>query len=276
VNYASINGAEWSYEWRGNEALPVLALLHGFAGTRRTWDALLPHIAADFHLLLIDLPGHGGTPLPERDITLRELGMSLGETISALSGGAAMICGYSMGGRVALHTALFFRQAVSALILLGASPGIEDPHERKERRQSDHKLAENILQSGSEWFADYWGQLALFASQKNLPESIQKRLRESRVACDPHGLAYCLRNFGTGEQEFLGSELHRLSCPMLLMAGALDEKFARLNQYMLSAIGTTNVRAVEILSAGHAGHVENPQAVAREIISFSENLRIES
>jgi 2-succinyl-6-hydroxy-2,4-cyclohexadiene-1-carboxylate synthase len=270
----SCHGIEWNYEWRGRESLPALALVHGFAGSLGSWDDLIPRLEPRFRLLLVDLPGHGATPIPRAAMSLVELGTALGDFVMRVSDGGVILCGYSMGGRVALHTALFFPQAVRALVLIGASPGIEDERERGERRTSDHELAEKILASGIEWFADYWGQLALFASQKNLSLETRRKLRAARLACDPNGLAYCLRNFGTGEQEFLGGELRRLSFPVLLMAGALDEKFSSLNRYMVGAIGTSGVQMKEIPQAGHAAHLENPQAVAREIILFAENLRI--
>jgi 2-succinyl-6-hydroxy-2,4-cyclohexadiene-1-carboxylate synthase len=273
MKHGSESGIAWSYEWRGRDNLPVLMLVHGFAGSLRSWDDLIPHLELHFRLLLVDLPGHGGTPVPERAMTLRDLGAALGEFVRSVADGAAMMCGYSMGGRVALHTALFSPEAVSALVLIGASPGIEDARERKERQASDQALAEKILANGIAWFADYWGSLPLFALQESLPPNVLSKLRASRLACDPQGLAYCLKNFSTGEQDFLGRELHRLSCPVLLLAGALDEKFSHLNHYMAAAIGTAAVRVVEIPDAGHAAHIENPQAVAREIISFAEHFR---
>jgi 2-succinyl-6-hydroxy-2,4-cyclohexadiene-1-carboxylate synthase len=266
---------EWKYEWHGREPKPVLTLVHGLAGSLRSWDDLTRHLERHFRLLLVDLPGHGGTLLPWRAMSLRELGMALGEFVRGVASGAVLMCGYSMGGRVALHTALFSSLAVRALILIGASPGIEDVHERRKRQASDQALVEKILANGVEWFADYWGSLPLFASQRRLPLNVQAKLRASRAECDPQGLAYCLKNFGTGEQEFLGRVLHHLSCPVLLMAGELDEKFSRLNHYMAASIGTRAVQVVEIPDAGHAAHIENAQAVAREIISFSENLRTE-
>jgi len=279
MKHTSEIGIAWNYEWRGRDDPPVLMLIHGFAGSLQSWRYLTPHLEPHFRMLLVDLPGHGSTPAPEKAMTLRELGIALREFVRSVADRAVVMCGYSMGGRIALHTALFSPQSVSALILIGATPGIEDVHDRKERHKSDHVLAEKILNNGVEWFADYWGSLPLFASQKMLPPDVQARLRAARLACDPQGLAYCLTNFGTGEQEFLARKLHRLSCPVLLMAGESDEKFSRLNQYMKAAIGTAAVHVVEIPNAGHAGHaahIENPVAVAREIVSFSETLRIGS
>ena len=55
---------DWHVEWHGPHGLPVLCLVHGFAGNLHTWDALLPELPTHFRLLLVDLPGHGKTPLP--------------------------------------------------------------------------------------------------------------------------------------------------------------------------------------------------------------------
>lgn len=262
----------WNYEWRGESDKPELVMLHGFAGSLSSLNDLASWLAPYFRLLLIDLPGHGGTPVPDTAINPRELGVSLGELLRNLSGQPAAWFGYSMGGRVALHTALYATDCVSSLVLLGASPGIEDPRERAHRQSTDQELADNIIKNGTEWFADYWASLPLFSSQKNLPDTVQRRIRRGRIACSPQGLAYSLRHFGTGEQHYLGSVLNRITRPVLLMAGELDQKFAQLNQLTAAAIGSDKVRQVTIPGAGHAAHIESPDVVAREIVSFTESL----
>src|SRR4051794_6896184 len=65
----------------------------------------------------------------------------IGELIAATRPGGALV-GYSMGGRLALHTVLHEPDRFAALVLVGVTAGIEDPHEREKRRQSDESLAE--------------------------------------------------------------------------------------------------------------------------------------
>src|SRR5437763_769890 len=56
--------------------------------------------------------------------------------------------GYSLGGRVCLQLALDRADLVERLVLVSASPGIEDPVQREQRRVSDCALAERIAQLG--------------------------------------------------------------------------------------------------------------------------------
>ncbi|MBU0508209.1 2-succinyl-6-hydroxy-2,4-cyclohexadiene-1-carboxylate synthase [bacterium] len=273
MRWVDVGGVRWHVEWRGHAENPVLAMVHGFAGSLRTWDALLPELETKYRVLLVDLPGHGDTPFPEKaDFALRDLWEALGKLLLELSPDPPLLCGYSMGGRIALHVGIHAPNFLHRLILIGASPGIESETERTARQLSDHKLAEDILLKGTEWFADYWATLPLFESQKRLPTDVQARLRDARIRCDARGLAYALERFGTGRQEFLAGDLHKLTCPLLLLAGALDEKFCASNRLIAAHCGSTSVHRLEILDAGHAVHIEKPSAVVREIIAFAELL----
>jgi 2-succinyl-6-hydroxy-2,4-cyclohexadiene-1-carboxylate synthase len=271
VAASSIN---WHIEWHGAPELPVLALIHGFAGSHHTWDFMIPELEEHFHLLLIDLPGHGKTPLPQESaFDLVRLGEALGQCISNAAEEPAFLCGYSMGGRIALHTALYFPEIVQSLALIGASAGISDLSEREQRRQKDNALAEQIRQNGVAWFTDYWAEQPVFASQKNLAEPIQQILKQARLQNDPEGLAYSLEHFGAGTQQDLHPRLFELSCPLLLMAGSQDKKFCQQNWGIEQfAGGNVPVTRVEIHGAGHAAHVEAPDLVAQALIEFCSNL----
>src|SRR5690606_28395101 len=53
-------------EHEGPSDAPDVVLLHGGIGTGRYhWSKQVKALAADFRLHLVDLPGHGSTPLPE-------------------------------------------------------------------------------------------------------------------------------------------------------------------------------------------------------------------
>ena len=261
---------DWHVEWHGEPQKPVLALVHGFSGSLHSWEYLLLDLEKKFHVLLIDLPGHGRTPLPtEKDFNLVRLGEALGQLIASAAEGPAFVCGYSMGGRIGLHTALYAPEAVKGLALLGASPGITDATQREERLRSDLELAKNIREKGMAWFADYWSSLPLFASQKSLAEPVQRKLRDSRLANNPGGLAWCLEHFSAGMQEDLHPKLFELQCPVLLLAGSLDKKYCNSNVSFEHFVkGYMTAKRVEIHGAGHAAHIEAPDLTAQEIVEF--------
>ena len=245
---------------------PTLILLHGFAGSQHTWDVVRGPLSRHFRLLAVDLPGHGQTPVPEQRITFAVLADVLANVAREASSGQRYWCGYSMGGRIALHVALYHPEVVDKLALIGAAPGIEDSNEQAQRRAADRDVAAKIRRNGIAWFEDYWSKLPNFASQNALSPELQEKLKQERLANDPGGLALALENWGTGEQEWLLPRLAELRCPVLLMAGEHDPKFRALSERMAEIIPHSEF--VVIPNAGHAAHIENPQAVEQALVSF--------
>jgi 2-succinyl-6-hydroxy-2,4-cyclohexadiene-1-carboxylate synthase len=171
-------------------------------------------------------------------------------------------CGYSLGGRLCLRLALDRPDLVRALVLVGASPGIADPAVRAERRAADEALAGRIEHEGVAAFLDRWLAGPLFAT---LPA--QAAGRADRLANTAEGLAYALRRLGTGAQEPLWDRLRALRPPTLLVAGALDGKFAAIAGQMAAAIGP-HARVALVQGAGHAVHLERPAELAALMQEF--------
>src|SRR5450759_2928730 len=68
VEYVSIHGQRFSYR-RGGEG-PVLLLLHGIAGSSRTWIPAMRLLQRDFTVLAPDFLGHGQSAKPLGDYSL--------------------------------------------------------------------------------------------------------------------------------------------------------------------------------------------------------------
>src|SRR5579883_2439085 len=158
----------------------TLVLLHGFTGSAEGWRDLLPLLERpERRLIALDMLGHGHSDAPEdpRRYSIEHCQADILAVLEALGigPGEAIMLGYSMGGRIALYTA--FSGFLRAIILESASPGLADPLEREERRQSDNRLAQRIEDAGIEAFVDEWERLSLFASQRNLPAEARSALR---------------------------------------------------------------------------------------------------
>jgi pimeloyl-ACP methyl ester carboxylesterase len=52
------------HEERRGSGRPLL-MVHGLGGSTRSWDTILPQLAATREVVLIDLPGHGRSPAIE-------------------------------------------------------------------------------------------------------------------------------------------------------------------------------------------------------------------
>jgi 2-succinyl-6-hydroxy-2,4-cyclohexadiene-1-carboxylate synthase len=235
---------------------PRVVLVHGFTQTAASWAPLVPALAERFEVVRVDAPGHGGSAgLAPRD--MGAAAAALGEV-----GGPAAYVGYSMGGRMCLRLAVDQPDLVRALVLVGASPGLADGAERAARVAADEALASSIERDGVAAFLDRWLAQPLFAT---LPA--EAAARAERLANPPEGLAAALRLLGTGAQAPLWDRLDGLGMPVLLIAGALDTKFADLAGRMAAAIGP-GARVELVEGAGHAAHLERPAEVAGLVARF--------
>ena len=232
-----------------------LVLLHGFTQTRQSWRRTVAALGGRYRALAPDLPGHGQAA-ERRPASFA----ACAAYVRALAGQPCTVAGYSMGGRIALHTALAVPGLVERLVLIGASPGIADPAEREERRRADEALAERIEAVGVAAFAEEWGAQALFAGTQ---ERVAAAAHADRLRNTPHGLAAALRGLGTGVMTPLWDRLPQLAIPVTLVVGARDAKFGAIAERMAAVLPDARLHVVE--GAGHAAHLERPDAVAAAI-----------
>ena len=263
----AVNGVRLNVEVSGQG--PALLLLHGFTGSGKTWTG---HVESwrTHTCIAVDLLGHGASDCPagpER-YRMERCVEDLTALLDELGVGRAAVLGYSMGARVALHLALAAPERLSALVLESASPGIDDIAERERRIASDEALARRIELDGVEAFVAEWEALPLFASQARLPEAARLALRRQRLANSPGGLANSLRGMGAGAQACLSPRLDEVRAPVLLLAGASDEKYVALARGMASTMACAQLEIVP--GAGHAIHLEQPDLFGATVHSFLE------
>ena len=245
-----------------------LLLLHGFTGDHSTWQGIAPTLAAKHQLIMPDLPGHGGsdTPASAEDWQMSNVAADIISLLDALQLPRVHLLGYSLGGRLALYLALHYPRRFISLTLESASPGIADDEQRLARRQSDNQLADAIESRGIEWFVEYWGALPMWDSQAQLNPQQQLAQRKQRLRCQPAGLAGSLRGMGTGAQPSLWELLPGMQLPTLLIVGAIDSKFRRINAAMHAATPGSRLEIVE--GAGHNSHLEKPRTFARLLAAY--------
>ncbi len=238
----------------------TLVLLHGFTGSAASWGQQMEALAGyGLRIIALDLPGHGqsNAPMDPGRYSIEQHQKDILAALQALDvrKGQAILLGYSMGGRIALYTAFsgFFR----ALILESASPGLEDPLEREERRRNDEALAISIEREGVPAFVERWERLPLFASQRTLPIEIKDALHAQRLHNNATGLSQSLRGVGAGSQPSLHAQLPTLHIPVLLITGELDSKFTSIAQRMAQLLPQAQLHIVP--AAGHTVHLEHPQ-----------------
>jgi 2-succinyl-6-hydroxy-2,4-cyclohexadiene-1-carboxylate synthase len=230
-----------------------VVLLHGFSATRRAWDGVARHLDRERYLpVALDLPGHGDADAWKPPITFA----GCADHVLASSSERFTLCGYSLGGRVALHVALAAPERVTRLVLVSTSAGIEDPAERRARREADGRLADELEREPFEDFIERWRAQPLFA---NDPSEVNELARADQRRNRPDALAAALRGIGTGEMEPLWERLAQLTMPVTVVAGDRDAKFGELAERMVRLLPDATLA---IIAGGHDLPRENPAALA--------------
>ena len=131
-----------------------LLLLHGWGLHGGIWDGVREQLAQKFRLHIVDLPGYGASAHCEP------------YSVAALAGQVALamperahVCGWSLGGQVAMRLALDFPQRVGKLILLSSTPCF------RQRADWMHAMDDATMQEFARSLEqDYVGTLKRFLS----------------------------------------------------------------------------------------------------------------
>lgn len=260
-----------------------LVLLHGFAQSAASWDAVARAFAdAGRPVYALDLAGHGAS---ERSADPRAYALdaqadallALARALAAEANTRPAILGYSMGGRVTLAALARDPHAFSAVILEAAGFGPATQAERDAAAECDAACAARLRADGLEAFMDFWEQLPLFASQRDLPSDARARLRAGRLANDVEALARTFEHAGQHVMPARATTLETLGnlrasgTPLLYLAGERDAKYRALAAQAAEVAGAT-VRIVP--GAGHNAHLEAPAAFVNEAASFLSAERV--
>jgi pimeloyl-ACP methyl ester carboxylesterase len=121
-HYAAVNGINLYYETHGlRGAGEPLVLLHGGVGAIEMFGEVLPLLAAGREVIAVDLQAHGRTADVDRPIRFETMADDIGGLIRQLGLKSADVMGYSLGGGVALQTAIRHPQQVRKLVLVSTA-----------------------------------------------------------------------------------------------------------------------------------------------------------
>ncbi len=115
-NYAEVNGLELYYEVHGSGE--PLVLLHGGVGAIEMFGEVLPLLAEGRRVIAVDLQAHGRTADIDRPLSYESMADDIGALIEHLGFQRSDVMGYSLGGGVALQTAIRHPEVVRKLVVV--------------------------------------------------------------------------------------------------------------------------------------------------------------
>ncbi len=227
--------------------------LHGFTAGPEQWQKLLPDACCP------SLVGHGLSPSVEAQTFSQEI-----QRLAALAERLPpprRLFGYSMGARVGLGLLIARPDLFDDAVLVGGSPGLEDPAARAERVSWEQAWIRLLSEQGLEAFVEAWERLPLFSSQVSVSTvelDAQARTRRSHTAA---GLIQALGVLGLGVMPSLWNALTCVKARVYLVAGQLDTKFSELSRAQVGLMPRAELFVVE--GVGHNPLLEAPEALGR-------------
>jgi pimeloyl-ACP methyl ester carboxylesterase len=121
--FVTVNGLRIHYLDWGNAAKPPMILIHGIARHAHTFDHIAPHFARDYHVLAIDMRGHGDSSWdPKGDYLVEDHVKDLEGLVKQLKLTHITMLGNSTGGRVVQVFAGTHPDLVAKLVVEDVGP----------------------------------------------------------------------------------------------------------------------------------------------------------
>ncbi|MBL0143388.1 MAG: pimeloyl-ACP methyl ester esterase BioH [Betaproteobacteria bacterium] len=237
---------------------PDLVMLHGWGLHGGVWDALASSLAGSFRLHLVDLPGHGhsrGVPLAGLDAVVDAVADSTPE--------AAIVCGWSLGGLVALRLATRHPSRARTLALVSTTPCFA------QREGWPHAMARETLEAFAEGLrAEPARTIRSFVNLSALggPHA-RERMRELAALLLERGapsVETLAAGLGVLRDTDLREEVGAIDRPALVIHGGRDA-LAPVGAGRWLAGAIPHARFVEIADAAHLPFASHAGTVAKAL-----------
>lgn len=229
---------------------PDIVLLHGWGLHADIWSDIAQQLATRFRVTLIDLPGHGRSPLIS-DYSLPHVAACVAEVAPP----HAAWLGWSLGGMVAMHIAMTSPRRVTALMLVASTPQFvrssDWPHAMDQATLE--LFAQSLQENHAQTVQRFLASQACGAVQA---QDTLHRLRSAVLQYPPQpdalrgGLAI-LRDTR------LRSRLHEITCPVQIILGENDMLIpCEVGPALQAQIPDAHLHV--IAAAGHAPFISHP------------------
>ena len=244
----------------GKESSVPTFFLHGFTGSSKSWQDVIAGLEG--YSVSIDLPGHGKSVFKNLnlDYSIDNWCEDFIQIINALDIKKINLCGYSMGGRLAIAFASKYPQKINKLILESASYGIENKDDQELRFQEDLKLC-GLIETDFHKFIQKWENSPLFLKQKDRnPDGFLKQ-REERLLHDSDQISKALRSFSQGCMDFYMEAITKFDFPIVIVNGLEDNKYVEMGK-RITQINNKSIQYI-IKGSNHNVHLESMNAFIR-------------
>jgi len=242
---AATPSGEIFYAKRGSRG-PALICIHGAGGTHAHWGYQLRDLSDIAQVYLPDLPGHGHSPPPGR-ASVAGYSAVLLDLMDACGLERALLAGHSMGGAIALWTALSAPARVAGLGLVGTGARLRVAPAILGGFEGDIPATIRLIVDYS--YAPTTPAALLEQAEASYAEADPAAFRDDFVACDAFDVL---------------ARLDEIRCPTTIVCGTEDRLTPpKYSQALRDRIAGATLTLVP--NAGHMVMIEQPAAVSESL-----------
>ena len=243
--YTSQNELSWHYQTLGHGE--TIVFIHGFGASSAWWQNQIDFLKKDFHIIAVDLPGHGQSSW--QPVTIQRMAKDIGQIVRLEGEGNINIVASSFGALVAME---IYRQMPEIVMRLSLVGGIA-----KFARSDAYPAGldiDKIRKLSGQFEGNYASVLdmffrSLFTARERDSERF-KALKHLR-AHEPLPKKEALQSFlNLLEVTDYRDRLAGIICPMQFITGS-DDYICPKDVMAWTALHTYNARFDEMAHCGH-------------------------
>jgi len=259
---------------------PAVVMLHGLGATNASLLPTLWDLAADYHVLAPDLPGHGASSAPIGRYDARFFATWLAAYLDEVGVGRAVLLGNSLGGRIALEIAMLEPDRVSGLVLLAPAVAFRRLRQfvpfvrllRPEAAALPLPMTRGMARTALRGMFSQPSRLTPQSYDAAAGEFVRVYKRPSHRIAFFASLRQIYLDDAFGEARGFWSRLPSLAPPALFVWGARDRLVpAGFARHVASAV--PGARTVVLDDCGHVPQFELPERTHAEVRAFLLSLR---
>jgi pimeloyl-ACP methyl ester carboxylesterase len=235
----------------GGEGERHFLCLHGLVDSLEIWQKLTPKLEQRGRVCRIDQRGHGRSDAPAGPYSRADLAADVVGALDSEGVDRSILVGHSMGGIVAMATALLHPARVAGLVLIGTTS------------QCKEKVA------------GWYERIALAGESEGcegLARAIYGEKSQKQVVGDAQGIAHVTRMLKSLFDDPLTPTLEQIACPVLLLVGEKDPMGPKASEIIHAALPTEIGQLELIPGKGHWLHVDSAEQVGELLDPWLEKL----
>ncbi len=240
----------------------TIVLLHGFLENKTIWENFVNELAKDFHVVTIDLPGHGVSESLGPVNEISAMADAVNAVLQNLRVIKAIMVGHSMGGYVSLAFAELFQKKTAGVVLFHSHAFADTPDAKKNRERT----IELIRESRVEFIGRFIPDLFATANRKRYADRIEE-LKKDAHSISKENIISALRGMRDRRDRMM--VLRQSDYPVLFIGGRQDKRIP-VDKLLAQVKEPSHSELLLLQHTGHMGWLEQEKITMEAIHSFAK------